>query len=209
MRVRAPGLAGAAALVIALVVPLGAAAQPVVIDRLLATVGGRTITASDVALARALGLFDFTPVATPIAARDVERLVRVRLVLAEAERLAIEVEPSEVEAAWRALAERHGGDAALAAWLAEHAVEPAWARRMLRDHLRHARFIELRFRAFVFVPEQDVTAALGPGEHEAAARDRARDRLRSEAAARAVAEWLEEAAGRVPIHRWLAPDETF
>ncbi|MCL6641298.1 MAG: hypothetical protein K6T92_07990, partial [Candidatus Rokubacteria bacterium] len=96
----------------------------------------------------------------------------------------------------------------LAAWLAEHAVETDWARRLLRDHVRHERFVELRFRAFVFVGEDEITAALGPGPHPPEVRDRARERLRSAAAERRLAEWLREAAERARLRRLLEPDGT-
>jgi len=192
-----------------LLAPAPAATAPALVDAVLAAVDAAPVTAGDVALARALGLFGFTPSSpAPIVAADVERLIRARLVVDEAERLDIVIGDADLEAAWRALAERHGGGAALDARLARSAVEPAWARRMLRDHLRHERFVELRFRAFVFVLEDEVTAALGPGEHAPAARERARERLRAELADRRLAEWLEEAARRVPTRRLLSPDDT-
>ena len=194
--------------VLALFVPTPAPAAPVLVDTVLATVGATTVTAADVALARALGLFGFTPTPGPIGAAEVDRSVRAHLVVDEANRLDIVVDEAEVEAAWRALAERWGGSAALAGWLADNAVEPAWARRLLRDDVRHERFVELRFRAFVFVLEEDVSAALGPGEHAPAARERARERLRAEIAERRLAEWLEEAAQRVPVRRLLSPEDT-
>ena len=153
----------ALALAAGLLAPTPATAAPVLVDVVVAAVGDAPVTAGDVALARALGLFGFTPAPTPIVAADVERMIRAKLVVDESQRLDIGVGEAELEAAWEALAERHGGGAALAAWLAGHAVEPAWARRMLRDHLRHERFAELRFRAFVFVLEEEVSAALGPG----------------------------------------------
>jgi hypothetical protein len=194
-------------IVLALLAPGPAPAAPVLVDTVVATVGATPVTAGEVALARALGLFGFAPAAGPIEAADVERLLRVRLVLEEAQRLDIAVDEAEVETAWRALADRWGGDAALAEWLNVNAIEPEWARRMLRDHLRHERFVELRFREFVFVREADVTAALGSGEDTPAARDRARERLRTEEAERRLAEWLEEEAQDVPILRLLAPPD--
>jgi hypothetical protein len=192
---------------LALLAPALTPAAPVLVDTVLATVGATPVTAADLALARALGLFGFTPATGPIGAAEVERSVRAHLVVDEANRLDIVVDEAEVEAAWRALAERWGGSAALAGWLADNAVEPAWARRLLRDDVRHGRFVELRFRAFVFVLEEDVSAALGPGEHAPAAREQARERLRTEIAERRLAEWLEEAAQRVPVRRLLSPED--
>jgi len=195
-------------LLLALLAPGPAPAAPALVETVLATVGATTVTAGDVALARALGLFGFTPATGPIGAAEVERSIRAHLVVDEAERLDLVVDEAEVETAWRLLAGRRGGGAALAGWLDDNAIELAWARRLLRDHLRHERFVELRFRAFVFVLEDEVTAALGPGEHAPAARERARERLRAELADRRLAEWLEEAARRVPTRRLLSPDDT-
>jgi hypothetical protein len=186
--------------------PPGAAAQ--LIEAVVAVVGDTPVTAGEVALARALGLFGFTPAVGPIAADDVERMIRARLVLAEAARLGIEPDPGELDAAWRRLAERAGGLGALASWLAAEAVEEAWARRLVADDRRHARFVELRFRAFVFVTEAEVAAALGPGTHAPAARDEARERLRSALAARRLDEWLRDAVQRVRLWRGLGPEAT-
>ena len=201
---RLPVLIG---LVLALLAPGRAPAAPVLVETVVATVGATTVTAGDVALARALGLFGHAPATGPIGASELERSVRAHLIVDEADRLGIEIDEAEVEAAWRSLAGRRGGAAALVGWLTDNAIEPAWARRLLRDHLRHERFVELRFRAFVFVLEEDVTAALGPGEHPPEARERARERLRAEMAERRLAEWLEEAARRVPVRRLLSPGE--
>jgi hypothetical protein len=195
------------AVVTALLAPASAPAAPVLVDRVLAAVGDSLVTASDVALARGLALFGFQPAATSITAAEVERMIRARLVVDEARRLDLVVEEAEVEAAWRALADRRDGSAALAAWLADNAIEPAWARGRLADHLRHERFLELRFRAFVFVLEEDISAALGPGEHLPAARDRAREQLRAEIVGRRLAEWLQEAARRTRIRRLLPADQ--
>src|SRR5262245_31324715 len=63
-----PALAAAAALVVLLHASL-APTGPV--DAVLAQVGSRTISASDVALARALGVLGFAPSATPIEHSDV------------------------------------------------------------------------------------------------------------------------------------------
>jgi hypothetical protein len=194
---------GMALVLAALGAPAGAA--PVLVETVVAEVGGTPITAGDVALARALGLFDLPPAAGAITAEHVERYIRARLVVDEAARLDLAVEDAEVDAAWQRLAGARGGPVAFEAWLAGHAVEPAWARRLLREHLVQERFVELRFGAFVFVLEEDVTAALGPGQHTPEARARARERLRAEIAGRRLAEWLQETAQRVEVRRRLPP----
>jgi hypothetical protein len=70
---------------------------------------------------------------------------------------------------------------------------------------RWRRFIELRFRDFAFVTPDEVSAALGPGPHDAAAVERTRARLREEEAERQLAAWLREARERMPVRR-LIPD---
>jgi hypothetical protein len=177
------------------------------VDAVLVTVDGTPVTASDVALARTLGVLGLSPSAEPIGGPDLERLVRARLMIAEAERVDLEVTDEAVAAVWQEAAARHGGPAALDAWLASVGVEREWARRMARDEARRRRFVELRFQAFVFVLEADVAAALGPGEHGAEARDGMRERLRAEAVARRLDEWLREATERATVRRVLGPGE--
>jgi len=70
------------------------------------------------------------------------------------------------------------------------------------------RFFEARFAAFVFPDEAAVLAALGPGEHDEAAREAARNRLIREAADRAQAEWLQAARRGATIKLLLAPGAT-
>jgi hypothetical protein len=56
----------------------------------------------------------------------------------------------------------------------------------------------------VFPDEEAVTRALGPGEHDEAAREQARARLIREAASEAQAAWLTDARRRASI-RILLP----
>lgn len=178
------------------------------VDAVLAEADRRLVTASDVAVARALGLFGLQPSAAPIGASDVERVLGARLVLAEAERLDISPPPEAVERAWEAVTLRLGGAAALAAWLARAGLEPDFARAAVADEARRRHFVDLRFRAFVFVPEREVAQALGPGPHDAEARARAREALVAREVERRLAEWLREAEGRQPVQRMLAPGRT-
>ena len=68
------------ALLVLLLAPGVAAAAPFV-DALLGVVEGRTVAASDIALARALGVLGFAPSTSPIAREDVERFVDVLLIV--------------------------------------------------------------------------------------------------------------------------------
>jgi hypothetical protein len=185
--------------------PPGAAAGTFV-DAVLGSIDARVVTASDIALARALGLFGFAPSTAPIDADDVGRMLDARLVLREAEHLDIGGGPDETEAAWRAASERLGGRPALERWLAEVSVDPAWARTLVADDARWRRFIELRFRDFAFVMPDEVSAALGPGAHDAAAVEQVRARLRAEEAERQLGAWLREVQERVAVRRLMPHD---
>src|SRR5262249_60676194 len=101
------------------------------VDTLLAQTGAKTISASDIALARALGVFGFAPSAAPIERSDVDRYVDVLLMLDEAGRIGIEVEPAALDAAWVAIGIRAGGDAALQHWLEQNAIDRRWARHIV------------------------------------------------------------------------------
>jgi hypothetical protein len=180
-----------------------AAAAP--LDALIAVVDGRTVAASDVALARALGVLGFAPSTAPITQAEIERFADVRLLLDEAGRIGISVEPAETERAWAAVAARAGSNGALDRWLDAQAIDRAWARRLVEQDVVRARFFEARFAAFVFPDEAAVSAALGPGPHDEPAREAARARLARETAERAQAEWLQGARRRASIQILLPP----
>lgn len=98
------------------------AAEPRFVDALVAEVGGAPVAASDVALARALGLFGLVRAAGPLGADEVERYARAQLVVREATRLGLEISAEDLVAAWAAAAAPWGGVAALEAWLGEAGV---------------------------------------------------------------------------------------
>jgi hypothetical protein len=189
---------------LALLLAPGVAAAPFV-DALLGVVAGRTVAASDIALARALGVLGFAPSTSPIAREDVERFVDVLLIVEEAGRIGISAEPEQIEQAWAAMVTRLGDDTALARWLDAQAIGRAWVRRFVEHEVVRARFYEARFAAFVFPDEAAIGRALGPGQHDEAAREAARARLIREAAERGQAEWLREARRRVTIRILVPP----
>ena len=200
-----PKLAGAALGLLAVFVTLGAAvmshADVRFLDRVVAEVDGALVTASDVAIARALGLFELNPSPRAIEATDVERYVDGRLLAREATRLGLETTADERTEAWAAAASRAGGRGMLEAWLGTADVDPAWARRLVDEDLIRRRFIALRFQELAFVSEVDVTAALGPGAHGETAREAVRARLEGDAARRRLGEWLVETRARSVIRR--------
>jgi len=169
------------------------------LDAVLASVNGRIIAASDVAIARALSLFGVEPSDAPIQRADAETLVDSRLIDQEAVQLAIGGTPQEFEEAWRAAADKVGGMSALEAWMDQNDLSGAWIRKMVEADLRWRRFIDLRFRAFVFISDSDVSQALGPGAHAAEAREETRKKLQADAVNRDVTAWLTEARKRATI----------
>jgi hypothetical protein len=197
-----------AALAVAAGVALGAtpSASAAVVDAVLADVNGTAITLSDIALARALGLFGFGPSDAPVSRPDVERLMDARLAEREAARLEIQGSTAAVEEAWRAAGTRAGGMAALTNWLETTGIDPDWAKQLVEADVRWRRFIEVRFRAFVFVAEADVAAALGTTAATPEEREQTRQRLIEEATQRDLARWLEDARSRARISYAEAAD---
>ena len=175
------------------------------LDVLLAVVEGRTVAASDIALARALGVLGFAPSPSAITRQEIERFVDVLVILDEAGRIGIIAEPEQTERAWTAVVERLGGETALARWLDAQALDRAWARRLVEHEVVSARFFEARFAGFVFPDEAAIARALGAGQHEEAAREAARARLVREGAERALADWLQEARRRTSVRILLPP----
>lgn len=144
-----------AAVVVACVVSMQA---PVLLDRTLAIVGGRTITLSDARTAAALGLLRSAGTApastTPegegraVTAATVERLVERELMLREAERYAPEEPAAAMVAARLADAEaRAGGADALAAVLRAGGFTDGRLRAWVRDDLRIESYLRQRFAA--------------------------------------------------------------
>lgn len=136
--------------------PAPAAGQPLPVDRLVAVVEQRALTASDLRLAIRLGSIPGN------AANDavlVEQLVTRELIRAEADRFAV-VEPTaaEVDARLTLLAAGRPVDV----WLDELTslgASPDRIRRMVADDLRVAAYVDQRF-----------TTAAQPTDAEAAAR---------------------------------------
>jgi hypothetical protein len=198
-----PGILGPLVVGLVCVSALGASSPALAagtfLDAVLASVAGKTVTVTDVAIGRALSLFGLRPSEAPIGKGEVEQVVNAVLLEREAAQLAIGDAPEEVETAWHAAADRLGGMPALLAWMTQAELDERWVKSLVETDLRGQRFIDLRFRAFAFVSDADVTAALGPGAHAPDVRDRAREVLRTQAIDRAVADWLADARTRNPI----------
>ena len=170
-----------------------------IVDTLVAVVDSRTVAASDIALAQALGTFGFTASTAPIGRKDIDRYADVVLILQESERIGISVEPVETDQAWDAAVARAGGEAAVQRWLDGNAIDRDWARHAVELDVKRQKFLAERFAAFVIPSEDDVTKALAPGQTDEAARDEARATLIRAAAEKAQAEWLVGARRRAAI----------
>jgi hypothetical protein len=179
--------------------PLAPLAAAPVFDAVLGIVDGKTVAASDIALARALGVLGFAPSSAPITRDDVERFADIRLMLDEAGRVGITAEPEQIERVWAAVTARAGGKEPLQRWLATHAIDATWAHRLVEQDVVRTRFVDERFVAFVFVDEEQIARELGPGQHDESARETVRIRLTRDAAGRAQAEWLDAARRRATI----------
>jgi hypothetical protein len=200
-----PKLVGAALRLLAVLGVLGADvishADVRFLDQVVAEIDGTPVTASDVAIARALGLFELNPAPRAIEATDVECYVDGRLLTREAARLGLATTADERTQAWAAIVNRAGDQAALDAWLQIAGVDPAWARRLVDEDLVRRRFVEVRFRDLAFASEAEVTAAMETGTHAEAERAAVRARLEDDAARRRLAEWLAETRARSVIRR--------
>ncbi|MFA5028659.1 MAG: hypothetical protein WC713_12390 [Candidatus Methylomirabilota bacterium] len=153
----------------ALLVPLGPPAEGAMVDAVLAEAHGRVVTAGDIALARALAVFGFSPSEAPIVEGDVERFIDALLERHEAERLRIELSGEAKAAAWQALRAGWGGPEALESWLRKHGIAADWARRLADGDLTRRRFLAARFPAIGIAGGPETT-----GQAQAAWREAAR-----------------------------------
>lgn len=174
------------------------------VDTLVAVVDSRTVAASDIALARALGALGFTASGAPLGRKDIDRYVDVVLILQESERIGISAEPAETDRAWDAAVARTGGEAAVQRWLDGNAIDRDWARHVVELDVQRQKFLAERFAAFVIPSEDDITRGLTPGQTDEAARERTREALVRAAAEKAQAEWLAGARRRAAIRILIA-----
>lgn len=134
----------AVALTWVLTVPAGAAPLKI-FDAVLAVVEARTVAASDIALARALGVLGFELSSSAIERVDIERFIDALLILEEATRVGVTVDPSQIDRVWTAAVAGWGDEATFQRWLDTHALDPSRARRFAEYEVVRARFIETRF----------------------------------------------------------------
>jgi hypothetical protein len=123
-----------------------ASAQPELIDRTMAVVGGQVITLSEVRTALVLGLVEGDVASDPIASAT-DRLIERTLVLREVRRYApTEPAPEIVDKAVDAARARLPG-ASLKEQLDAGGLSESWFRAWIRDDLRMANYLAQRFAA--------------------------------------------------------------
>lgn len=143
---------GRAAALIVVALSLTCLARPhaQIIDRVLASVGGRIVTASDVRAARELGLVSLRgrPVDDPRAI--LERLVNRLLVLDEVERYAPpEPRDADVQRRYDAVRARFASDDAFESALRLTGMDDASLRQWVRNDLRIRAYVDQRFAGVV------------------------------------------------------------
>ncbi len=172
-----------------------------VLDTVLAEVGGTTITASDVGLSKRLGFFGLVPSGSRIAPIEIEQFIDARLVTLEAVGLGIQATVEEVKRHWQTIEREWNGASTFDAWLEENGIGRQWVGELIAQHLSWERFIELRFRSFVFITETEVLKFLGREPADPEQFEKTREALRSEQIGIKLSEWLREARGRVRVRR--------
>jgi hypothetical protein len=182
-------------------------AQPTLLDRTLALVGGQAITLSDARAAIALGLVDVPAGAEPIAAATTA-LVDRALVLREVQRYAPPAPAeSEVDAKMEETRRRLPAGAALATVLRLHGLSETRLRAWLRDDLRTQAYLAQRFASAALPGDAEVSAAYmrQRAEFDTAgltfeqATPLVRDRLVASRRAELVADWLSELRRRTDV----------
>ncbi len=132
--------------------------QTLLIDRIAAVVNGTVITESDILWY--LALDPETPEGTfseDVRARALRQLIDQALLHQEAEKLpALPVAEPEIESYLAQLRARFPSESAFRRRLAAVGLDEQTLREIARHRVEILRFIDFRFRSFVFVSEQEV-----------------------------------------------------
>ncbi|MCS6815819.1 MAG: SurA N-terminal domain-containing protein [Blastocatellia bacterium] len=141
-----------------LVFPFPTSAQTILVDRIAAVVNGMVITESDILWYLALdpeipeGTFS-----EDLKARALQQLIDQALLHQEAEKLpTLTIAESEIEDYLAQLRARFPSEGAFRRRLAAVGLDERTLREIARRRMEILRFIDFRFRSFVFVSEQEV-----------------------------------------------------
>lgn len=173
--------------------------QPVLLDRLVANVGGQPIMLSDLRAARALEL---VPGASSLDDRTLtERLIDRELMRAEVDRFSMTVpDRAEVEARLEEVQRRLPEGLERTVALDRLGLSPGRLRAWIEDDLRIERYLQQRFEAAAQPSDEEVLTFYRSHEREflkdgrpqpfEVVREEARARLAAERRAALIAEWL-------------------
>jgi hypothetical protein len=181
-------------------------AQSVTLDRLVATVGGQPIMASDVRAARTLGLLDAVPADRPSAegvpddGGVVERLIVRELMRAEVDRYSIALPDMEVVEERLAAVRARAGGPTLDAALDRVGMTRGRLRAWVEDDLRIERYLQQRFDAAAQPSDEEARTFFESHEREflrdgrpqpfAAVREAVRARLAADRRRDLIDDWL-------------------
>lgn len=182
-------------------------AQPELIDRTLALVGGQPITLSDARAAIALGLID-TGAPPPPIADIVARLINRELILREVQRYA-PAAPSEssVDARLAEIRKRFPDAAAMTRVLETNGLTDARLRAWVRDDLRSELYLAQRFASASMPTDAEIGRAYTGSRTEFETRGLnfeqatpiVRDRLVAERRAELILDWVLDLRRRTDV----------
>lgn len=184
-----------------------ALAQPELIERTLALVGGQAITLGDGRAAIALGLIEIPNGVDPIASATTQ-LVDRELVLREVQRYAPPApEESVVTTRLEEIRKRFPSPAALAQLLQAHGFTDARLRAWVRDDLRTQAYLAQRFASASLPSDTEVSAAYTrqraefekAGQTFEQAAPIVRERLIASRRAELLDDWLSELRRRTDV----------
>jgi len=185
------------------------------IDRVMASVGGRIVTLSDVRAARELGLV--APSQTPGTREVLDRLIDRILMLEEVERYAPpEPDPRAVEARLEAISATFPSREALEAALRVSGMTESSLRQWVRNDLRIAAYLDQRFAAaleptseelenYVRQVRSDLEAGGGAPPDDRQLRRLARERAIAERRQALIRDWLDGLRRRSIVTYTQAP----
>jgi hypothetical protein len=187
----------------------GAAVRTELVDRVLATVGERVLTLSDVRMVQRFGLVDPATAAASDRA-VVDRLIERFLVLEEVERFApAEPDAASVQRRVDVVRGRFSSEEEFAAALRLAGIEASVIRQWARNDLRIEQYLQQRFAGAVEPTSDDIETYLRQHrvalEREAGAADAAalerlvRQRVTEERRTAMVAEWIDGLRSRARI----------
>jgi hypothetical protein len=183
------------------------AAQPELIERTLAIVGGQPITLGDVRAAVALGLVEAGQAPDPVPGATA-RLIDRELILREVQRYATPApDATAVDARMAEIRRRFPDAAAFERVLEVHGFGPERLRAWIRDDLRAQAYLAQRFASASMPADAEIAAAYATRreefERQGVTFEQARSKLRDEVVAsrrrELITDWLSDLRRRTEV----------